>query len=422
MQIMFVLTDDHYYHARDHIDTIRRLGVDAHLVTHLPEQYCDPRFATVTRIEKGTDPEEAARIAISAARKFGVRGAITIREYDVWLVAQINEALGVPTAPPESIRIGRNKGLQRRLAAEFGLPIPGFSELSKASDIKEIASRLAFPLIVKPTFTNGSKLVRLCRNVDEVRDHFERIRGITPSRVMPPAVVEEYLPGTEVTMDGIVIDGTYILGGIFNKKRMDGPFFMEDLYSLPFRTPDREPELCAIAQKLVSALALNRSQIEIEFRQDKDGRFRIVEFQLRLGSGHCYRNVRDVYWIDLLKLHIESLLEPHRPIGEFDTRRLPPRMATCVKFIYRSGKVLRNNVGNAQHSYHLSQYNARSLPGDVVALPPDGFDSIGGLSIWSRYNEPSDIDRAEEIALALERELDIVMEDSTDASPQPGRQ
>jgi len=38
-------------------------------------------------------------------------------------------------------------------------------------------------------------------------------------------LLEEYLPGREVTLDGVVLDGEFILGGICDKLGSEGPFF-----------------------------------------------------------------------------------------------------------------------------------------------------------------------------------------------------
>ena len=67
-------------------------------------------------------------------------------------------------------------------------------------------------------------------------------------RSLPIALIEEYLPGTEVTLDGVVLYGKFHLAGVTNKMQMPGPHFEEDLYSLPFRNPGEEPELAGYAR------------------------------------------------------------------------------------------------------------------------------------------------------------------------------
>jgi len=419
MQIMLVIRYDTYFHLRDHIDTVCRMGLVPHLVTHLPaEAPHDPRFAAITHIPAGLSPEAEAEIAIAAARRHGVKGAFTVRETDIPLVARINAALGVPQAPEDTIRIARDKAAQRDVSARLGLPIPRFQALRSAADVDRVPDTVGLPAIVKPTFTNGGKEVMLCHTPDELHRQFARIARAAKGAVATPAVAEEYLPGTEISVDGIVLDGTYVLGGVHNKARMDGPWFMEDLYTLPFRTPEHEPELAETIQKLVAGLKIRRAMINLEFRQDRDGRFKVVEFQMRVGGGHSYRNIRDVYSIDMLRLHIESLLAPDRAFADFDTRRSAPRIATCVKFVYRAGRVVRNLAGKAAQSYNFSQYNMRALPGDLVRQPPEGFDSMGGLSIWTRYDGPRSIDEAERIAQALEAEMDVAV-DARAKAPEP---
>ena len=82
--------------------------------------------------------------------------------------------------------------------------------------------------------------------------------------------------------------------------RMPGPFFGEDLYSLPSKAPEREDALARIAADICAALGLRNALFNVELRQNRAGEFKVVEFSPRISGGHIYRNVRDVYSLDLV--------------------------------------------------------------------------------------------------------------------------
>ena len=107
-----------------------------------------------------------------------------------------------------------------------------------------------------------------------------------------------------MTLDGIVLDGQFQLGGICDKAVSAGPFFEEDLYTFPFDArPVREAELAGPGPRHHAGGSASGSTLfNAEFRQDADGRFAVVEFSTRISGGHVYRNIKDVHRIDLVRM------------------------------------------------------------------------------------------------------------------------
>ncbi|PEN04398.1 phosphoribosylglycinamide synthetase, partial [Bacillus wiedmannii] len=59
-----------------------------------------------------------------------------------------------------------------------------------------------------------------------------------------------------------------------------------------------------------------------------------------------YRNIRDVHGIDLVAVNILGLLDCKGDIMEFFlTRSTTPKSCTCIKFVYRSGIIKKNELG-----------------------------------------------------------------------------
>src|SRR6185437_15965413 len=125
-------------------------------------------------------------------------------------------------------------------------------------------------------------------------------------RASPIALLEEFLPGTEVSVDGLALFGKLHLAGVTNKMQMPGPHFEEDYYTLPFRTPSEEAELAEHCQAIINGLGVHHCMFNAEFRKDAQGRYRLLEFTTRLAGGQNYRCLRDVYGLDPVRLFVKA--------------------------------------------------------------------------------------------------------------------
>ncbi|MFL5344424.1 MAG: acetyl-CoA carboxylase biotin carboxylase subunit family protein [Hyalangium sp.] len=413
--ILLVMRKGYRIHG-DHIETMRRFGLSIHLLTEVPQAAEDARFATAVVIS-GEAKARAVELGLEHCQAHGIRFAVTFQETDIEVCAAINAKLGARTTPLSSAMTARDKSQQRRFLAQHKLPSPASIEVSGIADACAAARRMGYPVVVKPTRAASSIQVALVSDEEALSARLESIQELARSgagnyyqgSAGAFALVEEFLPGNEVTLDGVVVDGRFYLGGIHNKMRMPGPFFEEDLYSLPFKHPDAEPALASLAARICEALGLENALFNVELRQDVRGEYRVVEFSPRISGGHVYRNIRDVYLIDLVAAHIVSCIPELAPLREYALRRSAPRMATCVKFVYRNGRVVENHAGKAGGADAFTAYYPAAAVGSVIHSAPKGFDIAGLLSVKGKYREPGDIALAERRAVELEQELGLVL-------------
>ena len=403
----------------ENIAQIRKLGVDIVALTAKSDIGDRTRFHSIEFIS-GADSNEETLCAIEIAKKHGVSCAVTFQETDIVLCAGINAALGVDAFSDWAAKVCRDKSMQRDLMAEAGMPSVSYHAVRNLEDAMAAADSIGYPVILKPTKAAASVNVSLIQDpislANEVRSIEQLVKSniglyfSTESSESNTMIVEEYLPGTEVTLDGVVVDGQFFLGGIHNKMDMGGPYFEEDLYSLPYKYPHREDELSAIASKICRALDLKNSLFNVELRADVHGAFRVIEFSCRPSGGRVYRNICDVYGIDMVSAHLVSLM-PQLPyeVDGFLTRRAAAR-ATCIKLMYCTGKVVRNSAGAAEDREGFVDYYPLAQVGANVRSAPLGFDIAGVLSVGIDFIGPPDATVAEQLALDLAREVDLVAE------------
>lgn len=426
MSAVLLIMRNTYGWNGDHIEALRQLGVEIHLATAVCGADLDGRFASVVPIDLDLDLDTAVGYLVDSARERGIDTALTFYEADLVLTALVNQKLGNSWAMPEVEAISRDKRRQREFLAEHGLPSVRFDPVQADDPISSGLKALVdhtFPVIVKPTYLSASIGVTLARDETEARAAFAEIASLAGSwesyfladRRQPIALVEEYLPGKEITVDGVVLFGRFHLSGITNKMQMGGPYFEEDYYTLPFRTPAEEPELTALCQGIADGLGMSHYLFNAEFRQDAAGRYRVIEFSTRLSGGQNYQCLRNVYSMDPVRLYLKAMLAGTDPaladqVWAGELRRSAPRMATCIKYAYRTGTLIRNNAGEVANSPYYRSYLTAARPGAVLRKPPEGwYQFAGSLAIAAPYREPADIDRIERTAADLDARLDIVV-------------
>lgn len=410
----------------DHIEALHRLGVEIHLATQVKGAELDGRFASVIPISPELELDDAVTYLLDVAGRLGIGTALTFYESDIVLTSLINQKLGHSWAKPEADLISRDKRLQREFLAKHGIPSAGFAPIPATDPVEvglEAAKRFSYPMIVKPTYLSASIGVSLVRDEPELIAALHEMARLAQEwesyfladRSRPIALIEEFLPGHEVTLDGVALFGTFHLAGVTNKMQMPGPHFEEDLYTLPFRYPEEEPELIEMSQAIITGLGVDHCLFNAEFRKDVNGQYRVIEFSTRLSGGQNYRCLRDVYSLDPVRLFIKAVLAGADPALEEqvwagELRRQPPKMATCIKYAYRSGTLIRNNAGDAMHSPYFRSYLTAAKPGARLRRAPEGwYEFAGSLAVAGPYREPADIDRIERIAEDLDNRLDIVV-------------
>lgn len=410
----------------EHIDALLRLGIEVHIATKVAHATMDSRFRSVVPIQPELDLASTVTLLVDAAQRLEVATALTFYESDIVLTTMVNQALGQTSSHLQADLISRDKRLQREFMARKGIPSVGFAAIPSSDPVGAgiaAAARLCYPLIVKPTFLSASIGVTLARDEESLVAALKTMMGLGETWesyfladvAQPIALVEEFLPGHEVTVDGVALFGRFHLSGVTNKMQMPGPYFEEDYYTLPFRTPEEEPELTELCSAIVEELEVDHCLFNAEFRKDAAGRYRVIEFSTRLSGGQNYMCLRDVYALDPVRLYVKAVLAGTDPsleegVWSGELRRQPPRMATCIKYAYRTGTLVRNNAGIAAHSPYFRSYLTASQPGTVLHRAPEGwYEFCGSLATAAPYSCQADIDRIEKIADELDAKLDIVV-------------
>jgi biotin carboxylase len=108
-----------------------------------------------------------------------------------------------------------------------------------------------------------------------------------------PLLVEEYVPGVEVALEGLLRDGTLEVLAVFDKPDpLEGPYFEETIYVTPSRLPDETiTSVVTATARAAAAIGLTEGPVHAEVRVHGD-RIWVIEVAARSIGGLCGRTLR----------------------------------------------------------------------------------------------------------------------------------
>jgi biotin carboxylase len=209
------------------------------------------------------------------------------------LAAHAAAALGLPHNAADAAEAARNKHLMRQRFAAAGVPSPAFRLFSVHDDPQEVARAVRFPCVVKPTVLSASRGVMRADGPAQLADRFRRLRSILAREACSEVLVEDYIPGVEVALEGLLAGGRLQVLALFDKPDpLEGPFFEETLYVTPSRLPaEAQDRLTQAAGAAAAALGLCMGPVHAELRWNEAGPW-LVEVAGRSIGGLCSRTLR----------------------------------------------------------------------------------------------------------------------------------
>ena len=246
------------------------------------------------------------------------------------LAARLAEALRLPHNSVLSVSAARNKAIMRQRLRDGGVPVPPFSVSSIEADANAIGQQASYPCVLKPLILSASCGVIRANTPSEFTAAFERIvallarlglsDGATQQDTFTDAdgghhvLVETFIPGVEVALEGLLTDGQLRVLALFDKPDpLDGPYFEETIYVTPSRLPATvQTEIAKTAGQAAVALGLTEGPIHGEFRINDHGVW-VIEVAARSIGGRCSRTLRFAAGTSLEELILRHALRQSLP-------------------------------------------------------------------------------------------------------------
>ena len=270
------------------MEAARRVGVDLTVASERPssfEQAQPERLLTLSF----SDPGRAAEQAAAFAQAHPIGGVVGVDDDTAVIAAVIAERLRLTGNPVDAAIAARDKHVQRTSLARRGVPVPGFSLHTLDESPSDLAPRVRYPCVVKPLRLAASRGVIRADGPAGFVAAVERLTRILEQAECDRSfLVEDFVPGVEVALEGLVVRGRLQVLALFDKPDpLDGPFFEETIYVTPSRLPRTEQGAVAdVAQQAVAALGLRDGPVHAELRRNERGVWPI-ELAARPIGGRC---------------------------------------------------------------------------------------------------------------------------------------
>ena len=288
------------YQLRSFGDAAERLGLRLAFATDRCHQLDDPWRDGAVPIRFHDEPGAIDTIVAAAPP---IHGIVAVGDRPAIVAAGAARALGLPGHPPEAVRAAAHKQRTRERLRAAGLPGPAFRAVPVEADKTVLLAGAVFPCVVKPMALSASRGVIRADAAEELVAAAARLRRLlaTPEvrAQRDPAndtmLIEAFVPGREVAVEGVVTGGALRVFAIFDKPDpLDGPFFEETIYATPDTLPS-EVRKSVVAQvgRAVCALGLTDGPIHAEARIDGETVV-VLEVAPRPIGGRCARVLRFV--------------------------------------------------------------------------------------------------------------------------------
>ncbi len=376
------------------------------LVNHL-ERGAHQAYKTIAR----NQPVEIGRI--SAHKAPTVQGtssntqgrlecAVTVGNDYTPTVAVLNATLkslyanpipGISVPPPtlslSDARTASHKILMRNCLAAAGLAQPRYMALENMAAgsalklVPQIEKQLSYPLVLKPADSMGSRGVKRIDNRASLTTSLQESLAFSRSNAL---ILEEYLPGPELSIDAIVHNGEIFIRGIAERIIAYPPYFVETGHTLPPSNISavQQQAACALFKQAILALGIENGAAKGDLRIYR-GKAYIGEVAARLSGGYMSG------WTTPLHLGcnlMQALLETSFGIKPSSLEAWEPakRPIVCERaLITEPGMVMDiSGVANAANIQGVAALFIHIKKGDTVHKPQNNLMKAGNVLICAK--------------------------------------
>lgn len=360
------------------LEAARRQGYGVALITDKPKGVPADLVDLVVCADT-YDTSQVDEAVRQITQSHEVAGIMTWSDRDVETVSRIAADLSLPAPSPEAARIARNKALMREALSDHPETIPVYARVKSWEDALKATTETGYPAVLKPTSASGSKGIFICHTESDLRDAYVRLSELTrPERdrifsTYPgELIIEQYLEGTEHSVEGFVHQGQLFVAGVTDKQTSH-PFRLETGHLHPSALPE---ELLARVRDLtgtvVSAFGLDNCTLHLECMVSPRGTVKLVEAAARVGGDYITSHLVGLasgtpFYDNVIRVATGRPPELSAPSLVAGIRKLIAETPGVLGAIHGIPDALR--IPGVQHVV------LEAGPGTEIALPPSDFKS-----------------------------------------------
>ncbi len=394
---LLVILPSTTYRARAFVQAAQRLGVE--LIIGTDHQQAWGELLSDTVLVFPFYEFELALQKVAAFHQHSPLDAIIgVDDHTAWLAAHLAEQLNIPGNPEAAARRCRFKHLMRQALLSSGIPQPRYHLFNLEDNPRILADIITYPVVIKPVFLSASQGVTRVDTPGAFAEAFHRIQHIVQQGDHPRRggryahliLVEQYIPGEEVAVEGLVVGGEFRLLAIFDKPDpLEGPYFQETIYVTPSRhAPPVQQLIEDETRRAVQALGIQRGAVHAELRINQQGAW-VIEVAARSIGGRCSQVLRFTGGATLEEILIREALGDQLE----DVAREPQAAGVMMLPIPASGRLVQvDGVQAARMVPGVESVEITAVPETTVQALPEGNQYLG--FIFARGNTPEAVESA----------------------------
>ena len=178
---------------------------------------------------------------------------------------------GVPVVgtSPEAIDLAEDRGEFGKVLEAAKLPAPAFGTATSFEEAREVANKVGYPVLVRPSYVLGGRGMEIVYDEDSLRNYIERATELSPDH---PVLVDRFLDNAiEIDVD-VLSDGNEVyLGGLMEHIEEAGIHSGDSACALPPMTlgPDDIEKVRRSAEALAHGIGV-KGLMNVQFALKDD--------------------------------------------------------------------------------------------------------------------------------------------------------
>ena len=214
--------------------------------------------------------------------------------------------MGVPIlgTKAEDVDAAEDRELFDEILEKCGIPRPSGGTVFTSAEAKEVANRLGYPVLVRPSYVLGGQGMQIATCDEEIDEFMEIINRIAQDH---PILVDKYLVGKEIEVDAVCDGKNILIPGIMEHIERAGVHSGDSISVYPAQT------LCQEAidkiEKYTEALAMSlhvKGMINIQFIVCNDVDVYVIEVNPR--SSRTVPYISKVTGIPIVKIATKCII------------------------------------------------------------------------------------------------------------------
>jgi len=304
---LLLFTNKLGYQTRSFEEAARKYDTELIYVTDRCHQLEDPWGDQAIAVHFESVYSAVANV-VEALNGKSVGGILALGDAPSVAAAYTARELGISYNHPSAVEACRSKLRMREVFRETGLNTPWFRVMNLDPLPEPALLGISYPCVLKPLSLSASRGVIRANNRDEFVSAAQRIRKLlespeiraTREAHLDQILVEGYIPGREVAVEGLLTGGVLRVLAIFDKPDpLEGPYFEETIYVTPSSlTESQQLAIQKCAAESARSIGLTLGPVHAEFRIHRDGtaddQVWPLEIAARPIGGLCARTLRFV--------------------------------------------------------------------------------------------------------------------------------